>query len=179
MKHTNNKLVVICLICCLLAAVMAVGSNLLKNQHVEALDLKTVTSSNGETVSGQGVTIDTISAAQMPATDPDVAGLFVNREDNRVFVGTGMMSGVRTADGQWKTRHDGPVMEVIVTRDTKIYRDGTLVALNGEAPAGQVTQILEAISLDEVGGVNTSIAAWGERRGDRLLATVLIFTPFS
>lgn len=179
MKHMNNKLVVICLICCLLAAVTAVGSNLLKNQHVEALDLKTVTSSNGETVSGQGVTIDTIPAAQMPATDPDIAGLFVNREDNRVFVGTGMMSGVRTADGQWKTQHDGPVMEVIVTRDTKIYRDGTLVALNGEAPAGQVTQILEAISLDEVGGVNTSIAAWGERRGDRLFATILIFTPFS
>ena len=179
MRHIKNKLVVICLLCCLLAAVTAVGSNMLKNQHVDALDSKTVTSSNGETVSGQSISVDTIPAAQMPVTDPDVAGLFVNREDNRVFVGTGMMSGVRTADGRWKTQHDGPVTEVIVTRGTEIYRDGTLVALNGEAPAGQVTQILESISLDEVSGVNTSIAAWGERRGDRLFATVLIFTPFS
>lgn len=179
MKHISSKIVVICLLFCLLAVVTAVGSNLLKNQHVEALDLKTITTSNGETVTGHGVTVDTIPSAQMPEAEPDVAGLFVNREDNHLFVGTGMMSGVRTADGQWETRHDGSIVEVIVTRDTEIYRDGTLLALNGEAPDGQVKQILEEISLDEISVVNTSIAAWGVRRGDRLFAMVLVFTPFS
>jgi hypothetical protein len=63
----------------------------------------------------------------------------------------------------------------VVTKDTQVYRDAT--ALNPEQPpqGGPVQQKVEPGSLDEV-GENSIIMAWGERRGERLVARVLMYS---
>jgi hypothetical protein len=121
--------------------------------------------------------LDIQNAKEMPDVPADVAGLFVRREDNRLFVGTGNMSGVKV-NGRWEFDHDGPVVEVVTTHDTLIYRDDTLQQLGGVAPSGPIKQVLEPGSLDEI-GKNSTVQAWGERRGERVIAEVIVFTPHS
>jgi hypothetical protein len=51
----------------------------------------------------------------------------------------------------------------------------------GATESGEVTipQVITAVdSLDEIGD-NTEIQAWGEQRGDRVIADVLVFKPLN
>ncbi len=118
--------------------------------------------------------LDIRDAAEMPDTPPDVGGLFVRRDGNSLFVGTGNLSGYLVSSGEWEFRHDGPVVEVLTTRDTMIYRDDTLGQLGGVAPAGPIQQVLKPGSLDEL-GKNSTVKAWGERHGERVIAGVIVF----
>jgi hypothetical protein len=48
--------------------------------------------------------------------------------------------------------------------------------LNGPPPSdGKVQQQVAAGSLDEIGS-NSFVSAWGERRGDRVIAKVLFYS---
>ncbi len=110
------------------------------------------------------------SAGEMPAAPPEVAGVFVGREDNSFFVGTGnvnfMVSG--------SPAYDGPEIEVLITRDTLIFSDDTWQQFSSSPPSGPVQQVLNPGSLDEI-GKNSTVSAWGERRGDRVVAEVLVY----
>lgn len=132
-------------------------------------------SGSGDQKSGSAVQVDVKPAAEMPESPADVSGLFVRREDNNLFVGTGQLSAV-LVDGKWKQYHDGPVMEIVTTHHTQIYRDNILQKLGGVAPSGSVQQVLEPGSVEEM-GENTFVMAWGQRRGDRLVAEVVVFSP--
>lgn len=79
-------------------------------------------------------------------------------------------------DGKWEQHHDGPVVEIVTTHDTRIYRDDLLEKLGGVAPSGPVQQALEPGSVDEI-GENSFVEAWGQKRGDRLVAEVVVFGP--
>ena len=156
----------------------------LSQTRVRLLDTESqVLADSGAPQDQQGVVIvtreaeklDIQNAKEMPDEPAGVAGLFVRRKDNRLFVGTGSMSGVKV-DGRWELHHDGPVVEVVTTHDTLIYRDDTLQQLGGSPPSGPVQQVLKPGSLDEL-GVNSTVQAWGERRGDRLVAEVIVFAP--
>jgi hypothetical protein len=119
--------------------------------------------------------LDIEPADELPQSPADVSGIFLRREDNSLFVGTGNMSGV-LVDGKWDVRHDGPAIEVVATHDTLIYRDDVFLRLGGAPPSGAIKQVLEPGSLDEL-GANSSVQAWGERRGDRVQAEVLVYQP--
>jgi len=119
--------------------------------------------------------VDVQNAEEMPDDPPDVGGLFVRRDGNTLFVGTGNMSGNRMNDGTWHFQHDGPVVQVVTTRDTLVYRDDTLQQLGGVAPSGPIQQLLQPGSLAEL-GINSTVKAWGERRDDRLVAQVVVFS---
>jgi hypothetical protein len=74
---------------------------------------------------------------------------------------------------------DGPEIEVVVTRDTVIYSDETDIHGGelGSRESGEKTiqQVIKPVdSLDEI-GPNTELQVWGERRGDRLVAEVLVY----
>jgi hypothetical protein len=123
-------------------------------------------------------------AADLPQTPPETAGLFVRREDNSIFVGTGdiWVDVEVDATGQRTTSADfsGPVLEVVVTRDTIIYRDTTEIPNPSEGQSGEVTvqQVVKAVdSPDELGAdhPNTEIQVWGSRSGDRIVAEVLVY----
>lgn len=123
-------------------------------------------------------------APELPDTPPEAAGLFVRREDNSIFVGTGDIEVSVDADetGQENVSTDfsGPVLEVVVTRDTTLYRDETDMPNPSGAQSGEVTvqQVVQPVdSLDEIGENNphTELQVWGTRSGDRIVAQVLVY----
>jgi hypothetical protein len=127
-------------------------------------------------------------AAELLSGPETVGGLFDRREDNSIFVGTGDIEVMVEVDGQTGERQadasfSGPVVEVVVTGETAVYRDETDMSQiePGAAESGEVTipQVITAVdSLDEIGD-NTEIQAWGERRGDRVIADVLVYKPLN
>ena len=77
----------------------------------------------GDNGSGQVfVNLDIKPAPELPNTSPEVAGLYVRRADNSIFVGTGeievMMETDETGKVNTSTDFSGPVLEVVVTRET-------------------------------------------------------------
>ncbi len=131
--------------------------------------------------------IITEPSPDLPDRPTEVAGVFVSREDNSILVGTGGISlnvEVRQEQGgapqsQVTLGHDGPVVEVVTTRDTVMYRDETEMPnpRSGNVESGEHTiqQVVTPVhTLDEL-GTNTELQVWGERRGDRVIADVLVY----
>jgi hypothetical protein len=161
----------------LLVGAAFVGGRLLADRQM-ATDNQQIEVSrpgSGETVSGLGVKIETVYADEMPKRAPDVAGLFARREDDSLFVGTGALSGVKV-DDRWELSHDGPVFEVVATHDTLLYRDDTRQQFGDDPPSDPVQQVLTPCTVDEI-AENSTISAWGEWHGERLVAAVIVFFP--
>lgn len=135
----------------------------------------------GGDVAMSGVSIEMVSAKELPATPPEVSGIFAERKDNSVFVtvGDGRFMVMVDENGTVKTDAggNGQKLEVVVTGDTLLYQDVTEMMTDGQPPAdGKLQQKVTAGSIDEI-GPNSFVTAWGERRGDRLIAKVLLYTP--
>ena len=120
-------------------------------------------------------------APELPDEPTEVNGVFLKRQDNSVFVGTGEIRlGIEMDDGGQQSvslDHSGPEIEVVVSHDTVIYRDETDMPTIGSGKSGEQTiqQVVKAVdSLDEIGD-NAEIEVWGERRGDRVVAQVLVY----
>jgi hypothetical protein len=128
------------------------------------------------------INVDDIEPAkEVPQTPADVRGLFDHRQDNSIFIGTGKVTvGIeRDPSGKVETsaQHDGPVVEVVVTSQTKIYIDMTMRQFNGPPPEGQkIQQVVEPGSADEIGQASL-ITVWGKKTGDRFIAEVLVYSP--
>jgi len=150
-----------------------VGGRLLSGPDVSSDDPVMRVSGSDDVRTDLGVLLDVEPAAELPNAPADVSGPFIRRENNSLFVGTGSFSGV-LVDGKWELRHDGPVVEVIATHDTLVCRDDMVQQLGGVAPSGPVKQVLRPGSLDEIDETHI-IQAWGERRGDRVVAEVIVF----
>lgn len=114
-------------------------------------------------------------APELPQTLVDVEGVFDHRQDNKIFVGTGGMTTVVQPGGAPQTSHDGPTVEVLVTNETKIYKDVTMNQFSGPPPEGQqVQQVVQPGSLDEV-GQGSMLTMWGTKSGDQITASVLVY----
>ena len=117
-----------------------------------------------------------IPAAELPAREPEARGIFVRCEDNTLIIGTGTVHmNVDMNDPQRRivASHDGVEIEVVTHHETLIFRDETIVA----GTTGPVPQIIRPMdSLAEVDEL-TYISAWGSRRGDRLVADLLVYSP--
>jgi hypothetical protein len=122
---------------------------------------------------------DILPAKELPQTSPDVQGIFDHRQDQSIFVGTGNITGSKSVDSSGNVHvslsHDGPVIEVVVTTQTKIYRDVTQEQYNGRPP-DRVQQVVEPGTVGEMGQLSM-ITVWGRRTGDRYIADVLVYTP--
>ena len=153
----------------LLAGAAFVGGRLLGDQELSGNDTEAVKIGEG-LIAGTGTKIEAQQASEMPDTPPDVAGVFVRREDSSLFVGTGTLTFVIDGDASY----DGPLVEVVSTHDTQFYRDVTAGLLKDVPASGLVQQALKPGSLDEI-GQNDVVSAWGERRGDRLMARVIVY----
>lgn len=139
----------------------------------------------GQLLSGQGLLglgpsgrehhPDIYPAKQLPRTPAEADGVFDHRKDNSIFVGTGEARIMATIDQSsnivgFTTSHTGPVVEVVVSPQTQVYRDVTQ-----PRPNEWVQQAVEPGSLDEVGQYS-AITAWGKETGDRIIADVLVYT---
>jgi hypothetical protein len=163
--------------------ILTIGSILLL-----ALLLAGAASVGGRLLNGQGLMggpdeaqdrNDKLPASELPQTPADIWGVFVRRENNSFFVGTGnAMAGVRidrSGNAEAASDYDGPVVEVVVTSQTIIYNDVTMRQYDRLPPEGQqIQQVVEPGSLDDIGESST-IAVWGTQTGDRIIAEVLVY----
>jgi hypothetical protein len=134
----------------------------------------------GQGLPGQATSVrphhpDIYPAKELPQTPADADGVFDHRKDNSIFVGTGEARIMATRDQRgnivgFTTSHTGPVVEVVVSPQTKVYRDVTQ-----PRPNEWVQQVVEPGSLAEVGQYS-AITAWGKKTGDRIIADVLVYT---
>jgi len=133
-------------------------------------------SKGGPGGSGVPIELDIKPAAELPQTPPDAAGILTKRKDNSLFIGTGSVTIAASGDGKVDTNYDGPVVEVVVTQDTRIYRDVTQIDPDNLAESLQ--QQVELATLEDIAG-QASISAWGRKVGDRVIADVLFYSqPF-
>jgi len=129
----------------------------------------------GERVS---ISIDEVTPApQLPPSQADVTGLFVERKDNVIFVqavtfsvGVGGVAGESPMD-----ENSGVKVEVVVTSQTQIFRDVTEIPepVNGEIHG--VQQAADEGSLEDM-DTETFVTVWGRRSGDRLIAEVIFYS---
>lgn len=166
----------------LLAGAAFVGGQLLNGQglpiQASGGGLTMMTSGGGKV--NQQFKLDIQPAKELPQTPVDVKGLFDHRQDNSFFVGTGnvKMSVMKDQSGNVTSSatHDGPVVELIVTTQTIVYKDVTMQQFNGQPPQAKIQQVVEPGSLDDI-GQNSTLTAWGKKTGDRIIADVLVYTP--
>ena len=133
-------------------------------------------------------------APELPQTSPEVNGLFTRRDDNSIFLGTfsgggmgmsvgGVMSEGPVPDGKdgeeseegpvlSAPKPDGPEVEVVITAETKIYRETTQMDPSSP-PEGEIQQTVEPGDLDELDS-QSMLVVWGRRTGDRVVADVVL-----
>ena len=168
---------------------------------------ETVTASSGagarvmesvQTVDGGApvsVRTTVLPAPELPDEPTAASGVFVRREDNSIVVGTGNIDldldvEVDPETGQQTTsltpRTDGPEIEVVLTHDTVVYRDVTDFSLEGAASNAVAEsgerEIVQAVRQVETGdeiGENMELQVWGERSGDRVIATIVVYGPLA
>ena len=131
-----------------------------------------------------------LPAPELPNTDSAAFGILTQREDNSLMIGTGDIElsvdvEVDGATGQETTSvvpsTNGPELEVVITRDTIIYRDVTDLTTDTPTESGEreiVQQLRQIDSLEDM-PENAEIEVWGERSGDRIVADVLVFGPLA
>ena len=162
----------------LLGAAAFSGGRLLNGQGLPMLSPGG--SSIGIAYGGHSITLRVLPANNLPTTSPDVKGAFDHRQNNNIFVGTGSQIAVprnsQSGSVDTTTGFSGPTYEVVVTSQTTIYRDDTLDQYNGTLHSGEkIQQVVEPGSLDEI-GQDSEITVWGQKTGDRIIATVLVYT---
>ncbi len=128
-----------------------------------------------------GGSIQPVKAKELPAAEPDAVGLVVKREDNTLSIGTHVVKfhTVRDASGQivnTEAGYDGPLVEVVVTHATQIYRDVTPIGRGQPIEHGVIQQVVQVAALDDI-DQHMLLQVWGKREGDRLVAqAVLVMT---
>jgi hypothetical protein len=120
---------------------------------------------------------DVTPAPELPPRRADVTGQFVERKDKTIVVqavtfgsGVGGVSGNSPMD-----ENSGVKIEVVVTTETKIYKDVTQIPepVNGEIH--NLQQAADDGNLDDLNS-ETFVSVWGRRSGDRIIADVLFYS---
>jgi len=132
--------------------------------------------------------VQVIPAEELPKTQPEVTGSFVERKDNTIVIASAAMetgAGGVVVDSQSSEGGDeesltskevpsGPKAEVVVTSETIIYRDTTDFS---QAHPGGNTTIQETVgegTLDDL-SADSMIRVWGRKSGDRIIAEILYY----
>jgi len=137
---------------------------------------------DGQTIKigmGEGPLVEAVwvPAPECPASEPDVAGAYDRRQDNSLFINE-TEDGFRISQddtGSFSiTNTTGSIREVVVTGETAVYVDLTNNNIDEALLDGKLYQKLKTGSIEEIGDLSY-VRAWGEKRGDRLIASVLIY----
>ncbi len=166
-----------------LGAAAFLGARLIKPQNTT----QGFGDQNGAMVFAQGgpggaksIRIEMTPASEIPQGKPDAAGLFVRRDNQSIFIGTGSirMSARPSGSGapEVSSSYDGPVVEVVVTHQTQIYHDTTENPEPDQAKNGVIVtqQTVKPGSLDDL-GANSMVTVWGDKQGDRYIARVIVY----
>ena len=123
------------------------------------------------------ISVTILPAIELPATSPAVTGPFIERQDNTITVETKSLNtggaGVVPASG--KRSESGPRVEILITNETKIYRDTTQLAEPLSDGNQTIQQTVEEATLEEM-DTQSTLRVWGRRSGLWIIAEVLIFS---
>ena len=82
-----------------------------------------------------------------------------------------------SAEGDSSTNYDGPVVEVVVTGETQVYKEVT--NFPGPPAEGETVQVLQQEvaegTIEEI-GENSNVTVWGRKVGDRMIAEILVYS---
>jgi len=120
---------------------------------------------------------DITPAPELPHTRADITGSFVERKDNVITLqavsfgeGLGGVSGESPMD-----ENSGAKVEVVVTSQTKVYKDTTQLPAPVNGEIHNVQQAAEPGTLEDLNS-QSFITVWGPRSGDRVVAVVLFYS---
>ncbi len=146
------------------------------------------------------IQIQMTPAPELPAARADLSGQVTNIQDNSIFVaemtkssgganvvivgkavlgsGSSNDSGPSTDGGQAAApTPSGPVTEVVVSQNTTIYRDTTMNSVPrpqaGSSENIGVQQVLEPADISSISD-SSLVQVWGQKRGDRLIADIIV-----
>jgi hypothetical protein len=130
------------------------------------------------------VSIHMNRAPELPTAEPVLTGTFVKRDDNTLTLQSlgsagniSVVAGGGAVAASPVDANSGPQVEVVITNQTKIWRDAT--EFNGPPPSGsgetEVQQQVAAGSLDDL-TAQTMIMVWGRKNGDRIIADVISYS---
>ena len=128
-------------------------------------------------LAGEGDGISILPAEELPITPPEVEGLFVERQDNIIFVETNPPGGDGVS-GSPVGMGGGPKFEVVVTTETILYRDTTQPPArrpSGDDPR-ELQQIIEEGTLEDLNDSQSLVMVWGRKSGERIIAEVLVYS---
>jgi hypothetical protein len=115
-------------------------------------------------------------AEELPDTPPEIAGLYSRREDNSIFVKE-TDGGFRISmdeEGNVSTNAGDVETEIVVTNETEVYIDTTSEQLEDLEDGDTLYQKLEPGTIEDLGYLSF-MQVWGERRGERVIADVLVY----
>lgn len=131
---------------------------------------------------GNAVTVSTTidPSPDLPQEKPVAGGIFLREEDSSYFLGTGNISiSAETVNGETSVSadHSGPEVEVVVGHDTVFYKDVTEIDWNPSESAErhfvqEVQQVDRPVEMLDA----ANMTVWGEKNGDRVIATVIVFS---
>ena len=132
----------------------------------------------GGSVTTGGGGISMTPAPELPTLQPDISGVFVKRTDSSFFIGTGSTSiaVMGSSSGQSldpQVSYDGPSYEIVITKNTLIYKDTT--PMNPGASAGPIQQTVTPGSLNDLNTMSM-VSVWGKKTGDRYVADVILYS---
>jgi hypothetical protein len=141
---------------------------------------------NGGMVS---ISVQVTPAPELPKTEPETRGLFVERKDNSIFVsaismdagGKGVVlqaDGGKGGDGEPSVsgpKPDGPKKEVVITNETTIYLENTDLGQPKPGENKVIQQTVTEASLDDLTS-QSFVTVWGRKSGDRIIAEVLFIS---
>ena len=183
----NKKLIIGLSILVVIVGTAAFIAGRLLNRGVGPLGLGMPLGGNGEMMS---ISIQVTPAAELPTTQPEVIGSFVERQDNTIVIqsvsinaGQGGMVLQASSGGDGEAvagspvDNDGPKVEVVISNDTTIYLETTQPP--SAPPTSGETQVLqqtvEEASLDDLTS-QSFVTVWGRKSGDRIIAEIVFIS---
>jgi hypothetical protein len=127
------------------------------------------------------VSIQMIPAEELPKTQPEVTGPFVERKDNTIVVASipmksgGGGGGMVAGPGTRVDVDSGPKVEVVITNETTVYRETTEFKEPSSSETQTIQQTVEESTLDELTS-QSIVMVWGRKSGDRIIAEVLFYS---
>ena len=112
---------------------------------------------------------EVIPAPELPKEKPTISGKVAQVEGRRITVqlpegGPGQVSIV-----EW-----GKAVEVVVTRDTKIWKEEPIHISAGNTPEKKIQQNVEEATVEDI-KPGEMVKVWGKKSGDRITAEVISF----
>ena len=184
----NKKMMIILSILVIVVGVAAFIGGRMLNQKAGPLGLGMPLGGNGDVMS---VAIQITPAPELPTTQPELIGSFVERKDKTIFIqsvsmeaGQGGVVVVQSSSGGDGEEVSGspldngrPKVEVVINNETTIYLETTQPP--SAPPSSGETQVLQQTveegSLDDLTS-QSFVTVWGRKSGDRIIAEVVFIS---